>query len=105
MGNIGEIINMISGSAKGKLTELGFTFKLSTPIFVLGKGTRLFKEVEYAPYICVPFSTEDQIQSLALGEKHSLMVSSRGEVYSWGDNSSGQLGEDYSISLNLIRRQ
>lgn len=49
----------------------------------------------------VPFSTEDQIQSLALGEKHSLMVSSRGEVYSWGDNSSGQLGEDYSISLIL----
>ena len=29
------------------------------------------------------------------------MVSSRGEVYSWGDNSSGQLGEDYSISLIL----
>lgn len=54
---IGEIINMISGKAKGKLTELGFTFKLSTPVFVLGKGTRLFKDVEYAPYICVPFST------------------------------------------------
>ena len=58
MDAIGEIINMISGSAKGKLTELGFTFKLSTPAFILGKGTRLFKEVEYAPYICVPFSTE-----------------------------------------------
>ena len=58
MDAIGEIINMISGSAKGKLTELGFTFKLSTPTFVLGKGTRLFKEVEYAPYICVPFSSE-----------------------------------------------
>lgn len=58
MDAIGEIINMISGSAKGRLTELGFTFKLSTPAFVLGKGTRLFKDVEYAPYICVPFTTE-----------------------------------------------
>lgn len=57
MDAIGEIINMISGSAKGKLTELGFTFKLSTPTFVLGKGTRLFKDDEYAPYICVPFTT------------------------------------------------
>ncbi len=58
MDAIGEIINMISGSAKGKLTELGFTFKLSTPTFVLGKGTRLFKDVELAPYICVPFVTD-----------------------------------------------
>lgn len=58
MDAIGEIINMISGSAKGKLTELGFTFKLSPPTFILGKGTRLFKDVEYAPYICVPFITD-----------------------------------------------
>lgn len=57
MDAMGEIINMISGSAKGRLTELGFTFKLSTPTFVLGKGTRLFTDVEYAPYICVPFIT------------------------------------------------
>ncbi len=49
----------------------------------------------------IPFSTEDQVLHLALGEKHTLMVSTRGEVYSWGDNSSGQLGEDYSISLVL----
>lgn len=58
MDAMGEIINMITGSAKGRLSELGFTFKLSTPTFVLGKGTRLFKDVEYAPYICVPFVTD-----------------------------------------------
>ena len=38
MDAIGEIINMISGSATGKLTEIRFTFKLSTPIFDLGKN-------------------------------------------------------------------
>lgn len=49
----------------------------------------------------IGFSTEDSVQTLALGEKHSLLVSNRGEIYSWGDNGSGQLGEDYSISLVL----
>ncbi len=49
----------------------------------------------------ISFSSDDAIQTMALGEKHSLLVSSRGEIYSWGDNGSGQLGEDYSISSVL----
>ena len=57
MDAIGEVINMISGGAKGQLSKLGVTFQLSTPIFILGKGTRLFTDTEYAPYIGVPFAT------------------------------------------------
>ena len=55
---IGELINMISGSTKGLLSQLGFTFKFSTPTYVLGKGTRLLKDDEYAPYICIPFTSK-----------------------------------------------
>lgn len=49
----------------------------------------------------ISFSSDDAIQVMALGEKHSLLVSNRGEIYSWGDNGSGQLGEDYNISSVL----
>ncbi|MDE7169864.1 MAG: chemotaxis protein CheX [Mucispirillum sp.] len=58
MDAMGEIINMISGSAKSRLADMAFKFKLNVPAFVLGKGTRLFKSDEYAPYICVPFHSD-----------------------------------------------
>lgn len=58
MDAIGEIINMISGGAKGALVEKGLNFKLSPPIFVLGKGTKLFKAQSYAPYIGVMFKCD-----------------------------------------------
>lgn len=54
---IGELINIITGSTKGLLSQQGFTFKFSTPTYILGKGTRLLKDDEYAPYICIPFTS------------------------------------------------
>ncbi len=58
MDAMGEIINMISGGAKGALVEKGLNFKLTPPAFVLGRGTKLFKSVSYAPYIGVSFSSD-----------------------------------------------
>ncbi len=57
MDAIGEVINMISGSAKAALVEQGLTFRLTPPVFVLGKGTKLFKTVSYVPYVGVSFTS------------------------------------------------
>ncbi len=46
-------------------------------------------------------STQDYINQISLGEKHGFLVTGKGAVFSWGDNSFGQLGENYSISLVL----
>jgi hypothetical protein len=39
--------------------------------------------------ICI---RQDSIQNMPLNESHSLIVSTHGEVYSWGRNDQGQLG-------------
>ncbi|KAL3854212.1 hypothetical protein ACJMK2_013489, partial [Sinanodonta woodiana] len=41
---------------------------------------------------CIQMLTEKQIVKLGLGSHHTLALTARGEVYSWGLNSSGQLG-------------
>src|SRR5207248_1573413 len=38
----------------------------------------------------------DTITSIAAGEHHSLALTSRGEVYSWGSNAQGQLLQQYA---------
>ncbi|MBQ3034344.1 MAG: chemotaxis protein CheX [Deferribacterales bacterium] len=58
MDAMGEIINMISGGAKAALVKLGLNFKLTPPVFILGKGTKLFRSVSYVPYIGVSFTSD-----------------------------------------------
>jgi alpha-tubulin suppressor-like RCC1 family protein len=38
----------------------------------------------------------DNISSVAAGERHSLALTSRGEVYSWGSNAQGQLLQSFA---------
>jgi alpha-tubulin suppressor-like RCC1 family protein len=40
----------------------------------------------------VPKLTEEEPQALALGQRHSCFLSTRGDVSCWGDGSQGQLG-------------
>ncbi|EME40321.1 hypothetical protein DOTSEDRAFT_74953 [Dothistroma septosporum NZE10] len=39
---------------------------------------------------------------LACGDYHSLVLDKEGRVFAWGDNSSGQLGFDYSPESSVI---
>ena len=38
----------------------------------------------------------DPITAIAAGERHSLALTSRGQVYSWGSNAQGQLLQQYA---------
>lgn len=42
------------------------------------------------------------IIKLACGDYHSLALDKEGRVFAWGDNSSGQLGFDYSAESSII---
>jgi len=43
-----------------------------------------------------PVPTPDKITSIAAGERHSLALTSHGEVYSWGSNAQGQLLQQFA---------
>ena len=38
---------------------------------------------------------------MVAGDKHSACVAKDGSVYTWGGNSSGQLGQDHVDDVNL----
>ena len=40
----------------------------------------------------------DSISAIAAGERHSLALTSRGNVYSWGSNAQGQLLQQYALN-------
>jgi hypothetical protein len=42
------------------------------------------------------------IQKIAAGDYHSLAIDDQGRVFSWGDNSLGQLGFDVSVEVPVI---
>lgn len=44
----------------------------------------------------IPSLGSDPISAIAAGERHSLALTSRGEVYSWGSNAQGQLLQQYN---------
>lgn len=44
----------------------------------------------------------DKISEIAAGERHSLALTSRGEVYSWGSNAQGQLLQQYAKNSYII---
>ncbi|KAF2170653.1 hypothetical protein M409DRAFT_19468 [Zasmidium cellare ATCC 36951] len=43
-----------------------------------------------------------QVLKLACGDYHSLALDKDGRVFAWGDNSSGQLGFDYSPEASIV---
>ncbi len=51
---VGEIANMVAGGAKAVLSQGGFTFKISIPEILVGKG-RTIDHVGAGPALVVPF--------------------------------------------------
>ncbi|KAI6880020.1 RCC1/BLIP-II protein [Hortaea werneckii] len=43
-----------------------------------------------------------KIEKIACGDNHSLALDSEGRVFSWGDNSSGQLGFEYNSESSIV---
>jgi len=54
---VGELTNMICGSAKASLSKLGHHFELTTPTMVEGTGIEI-NHYTKAPIIVIPFETE-----------------------------------------------
>ncbi|OQO05187.1 hypothetical protein B0A48_08207 [Cryoendolithus antarcticus] len=42
------------------------------------------------------------ISAIAAGERHSLALDSQGRLFTWGDNSAGQLGFDTAAETSLV---
>ncbi len=53
---VGELSNMISGTARNELGNKGYTFKTSIPIVVSGPGHEIRHQCK-APTIAIPFRT------------------------------------------------
>ena len=58
----------------------------------LGNGTMLTDED--INYIATPIASDEKFIAIAAGENHSMALSDDGTVWSWGDNSKGQLGNN-----------
>lgn len=54
---VGEVTNMIAGSAKRDLAELGFDFGMATPVVVSGKDHTISHQVD-GPKVILPFMCE-----------------------------------------------
>ena len=48
--------------------------------------------ISVTPYMIVFPNQKIKIKKISTGERHCLALDAKGEVYSWGDNSYGQLG-------------
>lgn len=67
----------------------------------LWKFSRLIKEViglghtlqGTSPTLVQGPLTGERVKQVACGAEHSVAITDRGEVFTWGQNSSGQLGE------------
>lgn len=72
-----------------------------------GPGGRLGTGDETTRFSFVPVSggglATRQIIDIGLGQNHTIAVSSRGEVFSWGNNTYGQLG--YALPSSSVRDQ
>ncbi|MBT4884486.1 MAG: chemotaxis protein CheX [Glaciecola sp.] len=54
---VGEITNMICGSAKGELSEKGYEFNMATPAVVTGKNHTINHQVD-VPRVILPFDSD-----------------------------------------------
>lgn len=54
---VGEITNMISGQARGGLSEMGMNFQGSTPSVIMGDNHTL-SHITKGPVVAIPFQTE-----------------------------------------------
>lgn len=54
---VGELSNMISGTARNELGNKGYSFKTSIPIIVSGPGHEILHQCK-APTVAIPFRTK-----------------------------------------------
>ncbi len=52
---VGELTNIISGSAKSQFAELGHKFSMATPFMITGKGVGI-TQLSKAPILQIPFT-------------------------------------------------
>nr|WIF89110.1 InlB B-repeat-containing protein [Acholeplasma laidlawii] len=64
----------------------------------LGDGTTINRSTPTEITSQFSLSTGDQIISVSLGSSHSAALTSSGRLFTWGYNSSGQLGDDTTTS-------
>lgn len=92
--NIVQIASTSSASGQAHtlaLTDAGEVVTFGTSARgALGQGP----EVRQTPPLLMRLTIEVRILFVAAGARHSLMVADSGKVFSFGDNSCGQLGTD-----------
>lgn len=64
----------------------------------LGDGSSITKKLPIDITSNLPFSSSTQIVDIEVGSQYSGLVNELGEIYTWGFNSNGALGEGTSIS-------
>jgi subtilisin family serine protease len=64
--------------------------------FVLDNGTVVALDKNWEP---TPTPELAHIDALSSGYGHSLAIDGGGQVYGWGDNSSGQLGQEFPTKI------
>jgi uncharacterized repeat protein (TIGR02543 family) len=64
----------------------------------LGNGTTYISIVPVDITEHFALDTGETVESLSLGIQHSMALTSRGRVFTWGNNYSGQLGNGTNVS-------
>lgn len=62
---VGEITNMVAGSAKNELGDKGFEFGMATPVVVSGKSHTISHQVD-GPKMILPFTSDAGNASLEI---------------------------------------
>lgn len=67
---VGELTNMISGTAKRELSERGFQFEMAIPVTIVGQHVEIV-QLAQAPIVSIPFKTSmgQFVVEASLGKK------------------------------------
>ena len=89
--------------------QLGWTeTKVSTSTTTSSSNRSRSSSITSPNFRCLPRRVEDLRNipciAVAAGLKHSVALSRRGEVYVWGDNTSGQLGIPRRTGIQKVQR-
>ena len=66
----------------------------------LGNGTNLDKTTPFDITSMFNFATDEEAIQISSGQYHSIVLSSKGRVFTFGTNANGQLGNETFVSSN-----
>jgi alpha-tubulin suppressor-like RCC1 family protein len=101
--NSGETITSISlfGNASAALTSEGRLFTWgSNAQSQLGDGTKAQRSKPLDITSRFTLTSEEKIDFVSLGGNFGAALTSRGRIFTWGENEYGQLGDGTTISKN-----